>query len=426
MSPTPNSTALFQLKERYQSFIEENLKLDMTRGKPCFEQLNLSDGLLSNLQHHDVALPLQDCRNYSSPDLLTGLYQMKNLLAEVLEISPQQIIIGGNSSLNLMYDTIIKSLVHKLPRQTKSWSEQGRIKFLCPTPGYDRHFSICESFGIDMINVSLTGNGPDMDQIEKLVANDHSIKGMWCVPKYSNPSGESYSNDVIKRLAIMSTAANDFRIFWDNAYAMHHFNMNDQVKILNILDECTKAGNPDRVFMFASTSKITYAGAGIAIVATNKENYDWLVKHLQSQTIGHDKINQLRHLQLLPNKNAFFAHMEKHANILKPKFDIVDKVLTNELGTNGQFGCWHKPKGGYFISFDSQPYLAKKIVNMAQEAGVKLTNAGATYPYGKDKNDCNIRIAPSLPNLAELKKATEVLSVVTKIATLEQNHIKHL
>ncbi len=420
MTATLIKDELSQLKTRYQSFIDQGLKLDMTRGKPCVEQLNLSDELLNNLNHQDVVVA-PDYRNYSPPDLLTGLPAIKTLFADVLGITSDQIIVGGNSSLNLMYDTMIKALIHKLPNQTKSWSEQGKIKFLCPTPGYDRHFAICESFGIEMINIPLTGNGPDMDQVEKLVANDSSIKGMWCVPKYSNPTGESYSDDTIKRLAAMKTAANDFRIFWDNAYAVHHLDIEDQVEILDILSECTKAGNADRVFMFASTSKITYAGAGIAIIAANQDNYDWLVSQLKVQTIGHDKINQLRHLKLLPNKDVFMQHMAKHAAILKPKFDIVNEVLSTELGTNGQFAQWHEPKGGYFISFDSRPGLAKKIVKMAQDAGVKLTNAGATYPYGKDPQDCNIRIAPSLPTVAELKIATEVLAVVTKIATLEAN-----
>ncbi|WP_440683693.1 aminotransferase class I/II-fold pyridoxal phosphate-dependent enzyme [Cysteiniphilum halobium] len=419
MTTTLVKDELAQLKSRYQSFIDQGLKLDMTRGKPCVEQLNLSDDLLNNLSHQEVILP-PDYRNYSPPDLLTGLPEIKNLFADVLDINASQIIVGGNSSLNLMYDTLVKALIHKLPNQAQSWSEQGQIKFLCPTPGYDRHFAICESFGIKMINISLTGNGPDMDRVEQLVANDSGIKGMWCVPKYSNPTGESYSDDTIRRLATMTTAASDFRIFWDNAYAVHHLDMDNQVKILDILNECNKAGNPNRVFMFASTSKITYAGAGVAIIAANKDNYDWLVKQLKAQTIGHDKINQLRHLKLLKNKDIFMQHMAKHASILKPKFDIVNEVLSTELGSDGTFAQWRKPKGGYFISFDSQPGLAKKIVKMAQGAGVKLTNAGATYPYSQDPNDTNIRIAPSLPTVSELRAATEVLAVVTKIATLER------
>lgn len=419
MGTALHNSELTQLKARYQSFINQGLKLDMTRGKPCVEQLNLSDELLNNLNHQDV-VAAPDYRNYSPPDLLTGLPEIKALFASVLGIAADQIIVGGNSSLNLMYDTIIKALIYKLPEQSKNWLEQGKIKFLCPTPGYDRHFAICESCGIEMITVPLTGKGPDMDQIENLVANDSSIKGVWCVPKYSNPTGESYSHDTIKRLATMKTAASDFRIFWDNAYAVHHLDIQDQVEILDILNECNKADNANRVFMFASTSKISYAGAGVAIIAANKGNYDWLVQHLKAQTIGHDKINQLRHLKLLQNKDIFTQHMVKHAAILKPKFDIVNKVLSAELGTNGKFAKWHEPKGGYFISFDSQPGLAKKIVQMAQDAGVKLTNAGATYPYGKDPNDCNIRIAPSLPTVSELTLATEVLAIVTKIATLEQ------
>ncbi|WP_100551446.1 aminotransferase class I/II-fold pyridoxal phosphate-dependent enzyme [Caedibacter taeniospiralis] len=419
MLAVSNSHELDALKLRYQAFVNQGLSLDMTRGKPCAEQLDLSDALLHNLDHNEVVLP-PDYRNYSPPELLTGLPELKKLFADVFAVEPQQIIIGGNSSLNLMYDIIIKALVHKLPGQTKSWSERGKIKFLCPTPGYDRHFAICESFGIEMINIPLTGHGPDMNQVEKLVAEDSSIKGMWCVPKYSNPTGECYSDETTRRLAQMPTAASDFRIFWDNAYALHHLDMNQQIDILNILTECEIAGTPDRAFVFASTSKITYAGAGVAVIAANKANHDWLIKHLKVQTIGYDKINQLHHLKLLPNKNTFMSHMAKHAAILKPKFNTVDAVLTAELGANGKFANWEKPKGGYFISFNSQPNLAKKIVKMAQDAGVKLTSAGATFPYGKDPYDCNIRIAPSLPGVSDLKKATEVLAVVTKIATLEQ------
>ena len=421
MSTVLDNEHIAQLESHLQTFLKENLSLDMTRGKPCAEQLSLSDELLHNLDHQQVVTPT-DYRNYSIPKLLTGLTEMKTLMAEVLDIQASQIIIGGNSSLNLMYDTIIKALVHPLPSQAQSWSQQGKIKFLCPTPGYDRHFSICQSFGIEMINVPLTGHGPDMDVVEKLVAEDKSIKGMWCVPKYSNPTGESYSDETISRLAQMTTAASDFRIFWDNAYAVHHLDMSNQDHIANILSECDKAANPDRVFMFASTSKITYAGAGVSLVAANENNIKWLTEHLKMQTIGHDKINQLRHLKLLKDKETFLTHMAKHAEILKPKFDIVDHVLTKELGSDGQFATWHKPKGGYFISFNSKAGLAKKIVDLAQQAGVKLTNAGATFPYGKDPQDCNIRIAPSLPSTQELEKATEVLAVITKLATLKANH----
>lgn len=419
MSTTLNYNDLSTLKARYATFKSQKLALDMTRGKPCSEQLNLSDSLLSNINHKDV-LSKFDHRNYSSVDLLTGLPEIKNIFADALGIKSEKIIIGGNSSLNLMYDTITKALLHKFQEQSKNWMQQGKIKFLCPTPGYDRHFAICESLGIEMINIPLTGNGPDMDQVESIVASDSNIKGMWCVPKYSNPTGESYSDEVIQRLATMKTAANDFRIFWDNAYAVHHLDIHNKDEILDILDECEKAGNSSRVFVFASTSKITYAGAGVSMIAANKGNYDWLLSHLKLQTIGYDKINQLRHIKLLRNKETLLQHMSRHADILRPKFAVVDQVLTAELGNDHQYASWKKPKGGYFINFDSQPNLARKIIQLSKDAGVKLTNAGATYPYGKDPKNCNIRIAPSLPSIDQLKIASEVLAVVTKIVTLEE------
>ena len=411
------SNTLEALKKRYQDFGKLNLQLDMTRGKPSFEQLSLSDSILDNLSLSDVTKEM-DYRNYSGVDLLTGIAEMKQLFADVLNTKASDIIIGGNSSLSLMYDTIIKALVHPLPEQSQCWSNQGKIKFLCPVPGYDRHFSICESFGIEMINIPLTGHGPDMDVVERLVARDAQIKGIWCVPQYSNPTGETYSDQTVERLAKMTTAASDFRIFWDNAYAVHHLDMDNRACVMNILDACREARNDDRVFMYASTSKVTYAGAGVAAIATSPLNIDWYKKHLSKQTIGYDKINQLRHLKLLPNKHALFEHMAKHAALLKPKFDCVDAVLSKELGTDGKFGRWHKPRGGYFISFNTPENLARQVVDMALAVGVKFTAAGATFPYGQDPNNCNIRIAPSLPALDQIKQATEVLAVVTKIATL--------
>ncbi|MFZ9035308.1 MAG: aminotransferase class I/II-fold pyridoxal phosphate-dependent enzyme [Francisellaceae bacterium] len=410
--------SLGQLKQRYQTFVDKKLNLDMTRGKPCAAQLDLSDPLLTNLVHQDVLIH-NDCRNYSPPPLLSGLPEMKTLMAEVLGIDAKNIVIGGNSSLNLMYDTLIKAMLFPLPGQDRVWSSHDKVKFLCPVPGYDRHFSICESLGIEMINVPLTGHGPDMDRVEQLVAEDAAIKGMWCVPKYSNPTGEIYSNEVIRRLATMKTAAADFTLFWDNAYAVHHLDMSKPFEIMDILAACESAGHANRVFMYASTSKITYAGAGVAILAANEANLAWYLKHMKIQTIGYDKINQLRHLKLLKDKAHFMAHMGEHAKILKPKFDIVDSVLRDELGQNGEYATWRLPDGGYFISFNTKAGLARKVIDMAAKAGVKLTEAGATYPYGRDSNDSNIRIAPSLPSVEELKLATEILAVVVKIATKE-------
>ncbi|MBK2126299.1 aminotransferase class I/II-fold pyridoxal phosphate-dependent enzyme [Fangia hongkongensis] len=417
---TENELLLKALYERYQNLKAQNLSLDLTRGKPSKEQLSLSDDILTNISAEE-AREAPDYRNYSTPQFLTGLPEAKKLFSDVLSIPQENIIIGGNSSLSLMYDTIIRALLIKLPQASKSWSEQGKIKFLCPTPGYDRHFGICEALGIEMINVPLTGHGPDMDYVEKLLLDDPQIKGMWCVPQYSNPTGEIYSDETVLRLARMKTAASDFRIFWDNAYAMHHLDFSSENKyVKNILKAAKDAGNPDRVFMYASTSKITYAGAGVAIIAANEANIAWFQKQLSFQSIGYDKINQLRHLKLLPSKDAFLSHMKAHAEILKPKFDAVDEILTKELGNLGEYATWIKPEGGYFISFNTQNNLAKKVVNMAAEAGVKLTKAGATFPYGIDPSDANIRIAPSLPSVDEIKRATEVLAVVTKIATLER------
>ena len=414
------SDALQILKKRYQDFGRLDLQLDMTRGKPSQEQLSLSDSILNNLSVFDATNGV-DYRNYSTMDLLTGLAKMKELFADILTTHAGNIIIGGNSSLNLMYDTIIKALVHPLPGQPQSWADQGKVKFLCPVPGYDRHFSICESFGIEMINVPMTGHGPDMDAVESLVANDAEIKGIWCVPQYNNPTGETYCDQTVMRLSTMTTAASDFRIFWDNAYAVHHLDVANPHCVMNILEACRASGNDDRVFMYASTSKITYAGAGIAAIATSPLNIAWHKKHLSIQTIGYDKINQLRHLKLLPNKYVLFEHMAKHAALLKPKFDCVDTILSKALGADGKFAKWKKPQGGYFISFNTRKNLAQQVIKMALDVGVKFTAAGATFPYGQDPDNCNIRIAPSLPTLDQIKQAMEVLAVVTQIATLEKH-----
>ncbi|MCF6764580.1 aminotransferase class I/II-fold pyridoxal phosphate-dependent enzyme [Thiotrichales bacterium 19S3-7] len=410
---------LESLKSRYEALKSQNLALDMTRGKPSQAQLDLSLPLLSILKETDYTTAAGvDCRNYSSPDLLAGLGELKALFAECYDLKEENIILGGNSSLKLMYDVIAAAMLYPLPDADVSWSKASSVKFLCPSPGYDRHFTICEALGIQMIPVKLTGDGPDMDEVEKLVLNDSSIKGIWCVPKYSNPTGEVYSDKVIQRLASMATAAKDFRIFWDNAYAVHYLH-DEPAEILDIFSACDQVGHANRVFSFASTSKITFAGGGVALVAAGDENVAWFKQKLSYQTIGYDKLNQLRHLNFLETKAGLLNHMRQHARILKPKFDAVLRVLDKELGNDGQFATWTEPDGGYFISLDTKHGLAKQVVQMANEAGVKLTKAGATYPYGEDPLDANIRIAPSMPTVAEIVQASEVLALCIQIATLQ-------
>lgn len=409
------------LRARYEALKSENLQLDMTRGKPSSSQLDLSLPLLTVLKETDYLSPSAvDCRNYSTPDLLTGLPELKALFAHCFDLQKSHMIIGGNSSLKLMYDVISALMLYPLPENETAWSKLPCVKFLCPSPGYDRHFNICQALGIEMIPVALTGLGPDMDEVERLVSEDDAIKGIWCVPKYSNPTGETYSDEVVSRLVNMKTKAADFRIFWDNAYAVHHLEDN-QDQLLDIFSVCEKSNHPNRVFSFASTSKITFAGAGVALIASSKDNYQWLIEKLSNQTIGYDKLNQLRHLHFFGSCVEFTNHMRKHARILKPKFDAVIKVLERELGNDNAFASWTNPKGGYFISLNTKPNLAKQVVKMAENAGVKLTKAGATYPYGDDPFNCNIRIAPSMPNVSEIIKASEVLALCIQITTIEAN-----
>ncbi len=408
------------LKKQYNDYLNENLNLDMTRGKPSAQQLDLSNDIMNVLGRSGFCSQDGfDCRNYSTPNLLAGLPEAKTLFAKALGVNdPNNIVVGGNSSLALMYDTVSWAMLHVLPGGTKPWSKQGKIKFLTPVPGYDRHFGICESLGIEMINVPLLGDGPDMDLVEKLVREDDSIKGIWCVPKYSNPSGETYSDETVKRLANLDAKADDFRIFWDNAYAIHdlHGKQDKLADIFSLAHDIKK----NQIFMYASTSKITYAGAGVAVFVGNKANVEWFLNVMKYKTIGYDKINQLRHVEFFENHRSIEAHMQLHSDILSPKFNKVDEVLTRILGTDGEFATWTKPNGGYFISFDTKPGLASKVVKLAAEAGVKLTKAGATFPYGKDPEDKNIRIAPSLPNIQEIEKATEILATVTKMVALER------
>jgi len=403
------------LLKEYEDIKALGLKLDMSRGKPSPAQLDLSMDMLNCLTAEDINSVTPDVRNYGG---LEGIAGMRELYAEILGVRASEVFVGGNSSLNLMYDTISKAMTFGFYNSKKPWNKVKKIKFLCPAPGYDRHFAITEVFGIEMITVPMTETGPDMDIVEKLVAKDASIKGIWCVPMYSNPEGITYSDETVKRFATMKTKADDFKIFWDNAYCVHHINDTHDV-LLNLMDECKKAGTEDRVMMFASTSKITFSGAGVSVFACSEANMKYLVKHISIETIGYDKVNQLRHLKYFKDANGIYAHMEKHASLMKPKFDIVLEYLDKEIKELG-IASWKSPNGGYFISLNVLNGCAKRVVALCKEAGVVLTPAGATYPYGKDPDDKNIRIAPSFPSLEDLKKATEILCLSIKLASAEK------
>lgn len=400
------------IKTKYMELSKKGLKLDMSRGKPSPDQLCISNELLGlvtadNFKTADGT----DCRNYGGVD---GIAEMKKLFGQILEVPADNVIVGGNASLNMMFDTISQCMTHGMGGEP--WMKQGTVKFLCPVPGYDRHFGICQYFGIEMINVPMTDEGPDMDIVEELV-KDSAVKGMWCVPKYSNPDGIVYSDEVVRRLAKMQTA-NDFRIFWDNAYAVHPV-FGECDKLLSLFDECKRAGNPNRAIMFTSTSKITFPGAGIAAMAAGDEDIKRFKGRLAYQTIGPDKLNQLRHAKYLPDIEAVHTHMKLHAAKLQPKFETVLEVLDRELSELG-IARWTKPQGGYFISLFLEKGCAKRTVDLCKEAGLVLTGAGATYPYGIDPDDSNIRIAPSFPSPDELKLATELLCVASKLAVLEK------
>ncbi len=408
---------LTALKKEYQKFQAMDLRLDMSRGKPSIEQLNLSMGLMDVLDSSSdlTCEDGTDCRNYGQ---LTGIEEARELLGDMMENNPNDIIIYGNSSLNVMYDTVSRAYTHGVLGSTP-WCRLEKVNFLCPVPGYDRHFAITEYFGIGMIPVPMTPTGPDMALVEKLVAEDESIKGIWCVPKYSNPDGISYSDETVRRFARLKPAAKDFRIFWDNAYGMHHLYDDRQDYLIEILAECKRAGNPDLVYKFASTSKITFPGSGIAALATSPNNMEDIRKQLKNQTIGHDKVNQLRHVRFFKDIHGMVEHMRKHADILRPKFEMVEDTLERELGELG-IGSWTKPLGGYFIGFESLPGCAKEIVSRCKKAGVTMTPAGATWPYGKDPQDSSIRIAPTFPPLEELEKASRLFSLCVKIVSAEK------
>lgn len=406
-----------ELEKEYKEAASKGLKLDMSRGKPAAKQLDLSRDMLdvvnssSDLKCEDGV----DVRNYG---ILDGISEAKKIMADILGVSSDNVIVFGNASLNIMYDMVSRAMLFGILGSTP-WSKLDKVKFLCPVPGYDRHFAITELFGVEMINIPMKADGPDMDLVEKYVNNDESVKGIWCVPKYSNPQGITYSDEVVKRFAALKPAAKDFRIFWDNAYAIHDLYEDDKDELLEIFAECKKNGNEDMVYEFCSTSKVTFAGGGISALAASKSNIDDVKRTMTIQTIGHDKVNQLRHARYFKDVNGVYEHMKKHAAILRPKFEAVINEFEKELSGLG-IASWVKPKGGYFISFETMQGCAKAVVAKCKEAGVTLTGAGATYPYKKDPNDSNIRIAPSLPTEEELKQATELFILCVKLVSVDK------
>ena len=405
------------LEAEFEKIKELNLKLDMSRGKPSAEQLNLSMGIL-DVVDSKAAMESEnkmDLRNYG---VLDGIPEAKRLMAEMLECSEKNVIVYGNSSLNIMYDQVSRAMTLGICGNTP-WGKLDKVKFLCPVPGYDRHFAITELFGVEMINVPLYADGPDMDMVEEYVNNDPAVKGIWCVPKYANPTGTSYSDETVRRFANLKPAAEDFRIFWDNAYCVHHLYEDKQDVILNILEECEKAGNPDMVFEFASTSKITFPGAGIAVLAASEKNIADIKKQMTIQTIGHDKINQLRHVRYFKNFDGIKEQMKKHADSMRPKFEMLNELMTAEITSRG-IGTWVDPVGGYFICFETLEGCARDVVAKCKEAGVTMTGAGAPFPYGKDPKDTVIRIAPSFPSVEELRKAAEVFVVCVRLASVNK------
>ena len=406
-----------QLEAEFEDVKGKGLKLDMSRGKPAAEQLDLGKELLDivNGESDMKAENGLDTRNYGGPE---GIPEAKALMAEMVGTKPENVIVFGNSSLNIMFDTVSRAMTHGIMGNTP-WAKLDHFKFLCPAPGYDRHFRVTEYFGAELVTIPMLEDGPDMDMIEKLVSEDESVKGIWCIPKYSNPTGAVYSDEVVRRFANLKPAAKDFRIFWDNAYCVHDLYEDNQPQILDILSECEKAGNPDMVFEFASTSKVSFAGGGVSMMAASPANLAEVKKHMSTQTIGHDKINQLRHARYFKNMDGIKAHMMKHAASLRPKFEAVLNVLESDLGGLG-IGTWTKPLGGYFISFDAMEGCAKAIVAKAKEAGLVMTGAGATYPYGNDPKDSNIRIAPSYPTPEELAVAGKVFVLSVKLVSVNK------
>ena len=405
------------LEEKFKTEQAKGLSLNMARGKPGVSQLAISMPMLDvvNKESDMNTLLGNDTRNYGDWD---GIGECRQLMADMMEVKKANVIVCGNSSLNIMYDTVMRSMAMGVNGSTP-WCKLDKVKFLCPVPGYDRHFKITELFGIEMIPVPLGEDGPDMDMVEQYVNNDDAVKGIWCVPKYSNPTGITYSDEVVRRFANLKPKAEDFRIFWDNAYCIHYIYEETKDKILNILEECEKAGNPNMVYVFASTSKVSFPGSGVSAIATSLENMEYIKKFMTTQIIGHDKINQLRHVRFFKNIDGLNAHMKKHADLIRPKFEAVLDILDSELSGLG-IGSWTKPRGGYFISFNSMPGCAKAIVAKCKELGLVLTGAGATYPYGKDPDDSNIRIAPTFPTPEEMSEAAKMFVICVKLASVEK------
>ncbi|MGN0278694.1 MAG: aminotransferase class I/II-fold pyridoxal phosphate-dependent enzyme [Lachnospiraceae bacterium] len=406
-----------ELEKAFEDAKGKGLKLDMSRGKPTPAQLDMVMDIMDVL-NSDSDMKTEagvDCRNYG---LMDGIPEAKQLMGEMMGVPAENVLVYGNASLSIMYDAVSRSMTHGV-MGSKPWCKLDKVKFLCPAPGYDRHFKITEHFGIEMITIPMTPTGPDMDLVEKYVQEDVAVKGIWCVPKYSNPQGISYSDETVRRFANLKPAAEDFRIYWDNAYVIHHLYDDKQDEILEILSECEKAGNPDMVFEFCSTSKVSFAGGGIAAMAASKANLEFIKQSMTVQTISYDKINQLRHVRYFKNLDGMLAHMKKHAAIMRPKFEAVLEVLDKELTGLG-IGEWTRPLGGYFISFDAMEGCAKAIVAKCKEAGVVLTGAGATFPYGKDPKDSNIRIAPSFPTPEEMAAATDLFVLCVKLVSVEK------
>ena len=404
-----------EILKKYENFKKKKLKLDMSRGKPSAQQLDLSMDMLSSINSNtDCVINGTDYRNYG---ILEGIPELRSLFGEIMGVNAENVIVGGNSSLNMMFDTISCFMTHGV-NNCEPWLKQGKIKFLCPSPGYDRHFAITEYFGMELIPIKMNHDGPDMETIEKLVSRDDKVKGIWCVPKYSNPQGITYSDEVVKRLSRLKPAAKDFKIFWDNAYCVHDLT-DDEVELLNIAEECKKNNNEELPIIYCSTSKITFPGAGIAAMACFGNTKEVIKRKYSFQTISYDKLNQLRHFKFLKNLQNIKSHMKKHKEILKPTFDYVIKKLTQEFGENSIIS-WEEPKGGYFISVDVMQGCAKRVVELCKEAGVIITSAGATYPYGKDEKDSNIRLAPSYPPMDELIEAMDLFCLCVKYAALEK------
>ncbi len=406
---------LRELQTEYKGWQEKGLRLDMSRGKPNTDQLDLCQGMLDTISSSLGAVSESgvDCRNYG---LLEGIPEVRKLLADMLQVDQEEIIVGGNSSLNMMYDCMTRALLYGVYGSDKPWCKEPEIKFLCPVPGYDRHFAITQHFGFKMINVDMTAEGPDMDQVEKQI-KDPSVKGIWCVPKYSNPTGVTYSNRVVRRFAKLCPAARDFRIFWDNAYTIHDL-YDEGDRLLDLFALLKDEGKEDMVFIFGSTSKISFAGAGLAAVAASRRNIQFMMRQLAIQTISYDKISQLMHVRFFGDYRRMKEHMKLHAAILRPKFQLVQDIFREELEGLGVAG-WTEPRGGYFISFQTLPHCAKRTVALCKNAGVTLTSAGATFPYGIDPEDSNIRIAPSYPTLEELETAARLFCLAVKIASVE-------